>query len=105
MATVEEVINFPEHVELHPEVVQPTSSPTVQEGMVIPSNDEVEKAKQDLEMVIYPKIQEEEEDKGNEGKVSFSMEDLEYDDATGQLFIHQKLKVAAACFSAALQFY
>ena len=42
-------------------------------------------AKQDPEMVVYSKIQEEEV---NENKVSFSVEDLEYDDATGQLFIH-----------------
>ena len=32
--------------------------------------------------------EEEEEEEVNEEKVSFSMEDLEYDEATGQLFIH-----------------
>ena len=96
MATEEEFINYPEHVKSHLEVVQatplparPTSSPTAQEGMeVISSNDNVEKAKQDLEKVVYSKIQKEEEQKGNESKVSFSMEDLDYDDVTGQLFIH-----------------
>ena len=45
-------------------------------------------AKQDPKTLVYSKIQEKEEEKGNESKVSFSMEDLEYDDATGQLFIH-----------------
>ena len=47
-------------------------------------------AKQDPKTLVYSRIQEEEEevDEVNENKVSFSMEDLEYDEATGQLFIH-----------------
>ena len=45
-------------------------------------------AKQDPKTLVYSKIQEEEEEEVNEEKVSFSMEDLEYDEATGQLFIH-----------------
>ena len=82
---------------LMPEVERPevemTIAKRVEEVMIIKEAEteveEIVTAKQDPEMMVYSKIQvEEEEEKVNENKVSFSMEDLEYDDATGRLFIH-----------------
>ena len=75
-----------ELIALMPRVEKPvvTTEVEVTDAMKVEEVAIIDQAETDVEEIITAQQEEE----VNENKVSFSMEDLEYDDATGQLFIH-----------------
>jgi len=75
-----------ELIALMPRVEKPVVNTEVEvtDAMKVEEEAIINQAETDVEEIITAQQEEE----VNENKVSFSMEDLEYDDATGQLFIH-----------------
>ena len=69
---------------LMPRVEKPVVNKEVTDAMKVEEEAIINQAETEVEEIITAKQEEE----LNENKVTFSMEDLEYDDATGQLFIH-----------------
>ena len=69
---------------LMPRVEKPVVNKEVTDAMKVEEEAIINQAETEVEEIITAKQEEE----LNENKVTFSMEDLEYDDATGQLLIH-----------------